>query len=314
MGVLQWGLSMSRRGGASQVAVVALMMVGGALAFLGCGKSATDKTLAVVNGQVIAERDVETRLAKLTPTYRQALKGDRRRLLEEMVLELLLLQEARTRGLERDPQVVALLQEARKQILIGRLIEQEGRERIQVTDQEIAEYYEQNKAQFTQPERWRASHILVNTEPEAKTVMDRLGRGEPFEQVAGEVSMDPSKKRGGDIGYFTRGQLVPEFEDACVQLRVGQTSGVVKSPLGYHIIQLADHQPAQQRSVADVQEQITQEIRGKQERARVDQFVSGLRKKAQVFLRDDAALPAQAPPAPSGQETSAPAARSNDHP
>lgn len=270
----------------------------------GCGSSAP-QALAVVNGQPITQRDLDARMAKLTPAYRQALGNDRRRLLEEMVLETLLIQEARKRGIERDSQVQTLLQEAKKQIMIGRLLEREGREQVEVSDQEIAAYYERHKTQFAQPERWRASHILVSTEPEAKVVVERLGKGESFEVVAKQVSQDPSKQRGGDIGYFSRGQLIPEFEEACVQLKVGQTSGVVKTSLGHHVIRLVDHQPVQQRALAEVKDRIIQELRSQQERARVDRFLAQVRKSAHVFIREEALPPVQ-PAQPAAGEPSSP--------
>ena len=276
-----------------------------ALLLVGCGRL-KGQALAVVNGQAITEQDLDARLKKLTPAYRQALGGDRRRLLEEMVLEALLLQEARKRGLERDPQVQELLREAKRQILIGRLLEREGREQVQVSDEEIAARYEENKAQFMIPERWRVSHVLVNTEAQAKGAVERLGKGEPFEQVARELSQDPSKTKGGDIGYFSRGQLIPEFEEACVQLKVGQTSGVVKTSLGFHVIRLVDHQAAQQRPLADVKDQMVRELRSQRERARVDQFLSQLRKQAHVFIREDVASPAPSPSASSSSPTNQP--------
>lgn len=280
-------------------------------AMAGCGRSG-GKPLAVVNGQVITEQDVAARLAKLTPAYRQALGHDRRRLLEEMVVETLLVQEARKRGLERDPQVRQLARDAQKQILIGRLLEREGRDKVQVADQEIAAYYDAHQDQFVEPERWRASQILVTTEPAAKGVVERLGKGESFERLAADLSQDPSKSRGGDIGYFTRGQLIPEFEAACLQLAVGQTSGVVKSSLGYHVIRMTDHRPGAQRGLGDVREQVAQSIRSQRERGLVEQYLSVLRKQAQVFLRDDAAgsTPRESPsaePPPGGADPSTPA-------
>ncbi len=272
-----------------------------ALLTAGCGRGG--KALAVVNGESITEQDVTARLQKLSPAYRQAIGSDRRRLVEEMVLETLLYQEARKRGVDRDPQAQELLSEAKKQIMIGRLLEQQSRQNGAASDQEIAAYYEANKAQFMQPERWRASHILVTTEDAAKTVIERLGKGETFEALAAELSQDPSKARGGDIGFFSRGQLIPEFEATCAQLKVGQTSGMVKSPLGYHVIRLTDHQPAQQRALADVKEQIAREIQSQHQRARVDQFVSQLRKQAHVFIRDDAAAPSAPSTAPAAPST-----------
>ena len=296
----------------TSIALLTTLMAGGA----GCGRQPGGKALAVVNGQPITEQDVTERLAKLSPAYRQALGNDRHRLLEEMVLEVLLLQEASRRGLDRDQEVRRLLLEARKQIMIGRLLEREAREKTQVADQEIAEFYEANKEQFAQPERWRASQILVNTEEQAKQAMDRLGKGEPFEKVATEISQDPSKKRGGDIGFFSKGQLIPEFEEACMQLKVGQTSGIVKTSLGYHVIRLSDHQPAQQRGLSDVKEQIAQELKSRRERSRVDQFVSTIRKQAQVFIRDDSArsTPASSESAQAPASSEVPAASAPTNP
>lgn len=273
------------------------------LAVLGCSGGG-GKTLAVVNGDVITEQDVSHRMTKLPASYRQALGGDRHRLLEEMVMETLLFQEARKRGLDRDPQVRELLVEAKRQIMIGRLMEQEGQRQGAVTDQDIAAYYEQNKAQFSQPERWRASQILVPTEAQAKQVLERLGKGESFDTVAQEVSQDPSKTKGGDLGYFSRGQLIPEFEEAVFQLRVGQTSGIVKTSLGYHVIYLVDHQPAQQRGLGDVKEQVAQDLQSRRQRSHADRFINELRKQAHVFIREDEA---RAKPAATPDRHDAPA-------
>src|SRR3989338_1115726 len=270
-----------------RVVSLATLLVTGLL-LTGCSGRG-GKTVAVVTGQVITEADVAHRMTKLPASYRQALGGNQRRLLEEMVLETLLFQEARKRGLDRDPLVQELLTEAKRQIMIGRLMEQEGQREGPVGDPAVAEYYDQHKAEFSQPERWRVSQILVPTEPQAKQVLDRLGRGESFGGVAEELSQDPSKTKGGDLGYFSRGQLIPEFEEAVFQLKVGQTSGVVKTSLGYHVISLADHQLPQQRGLGDVREQIVQDLQSRRGRSRVDQFVGQLRRQAHVFIRDDAA-------------------------
>jgi parvulin-like peptidyl-prolyl isomerase len=80
------------------------------------------------------------------------------------------------------------------------------------------------------------AHILVKTEQEAKTVLERLNKGETFSNVAKEVSHCPSGKRGGDLGTFTRGKMVKEFETAAFALQKGQTSPVVKTKFGYHVI------------------------------------------------------------------------------
>jgi parvulin-like peptidyl-prolyl isomerase len=86
------------------------------------------------------------------------------------------------------------------------------------------------------PDKVHCAHILVKTEQEAKTVIERLNKGEKFANIAKEMSLCPSGKRGGDLGTFTRGKMVKEFETAAFVLQKGQTSPMVKTKFGYHII------------------------------------------------------------------------------
>jgi len=86
------------------------------------------------------------------------------------------------------------------------------------------------------PDQVHCAHILVKTEQEAKTILERLNRGEKFANIAKEVSLCPSGKRGGDLGTFGRGKMVKEFETAAFSLQKGQISPIVKTKFGYHII------------------------------------------------------------------------------
>jgi len=86
------------------------------------------------------------------------------------------------------------------------------------------------------PDKVHCAHILVKTEAEAKTVLERLNKGEKFANIAREVSLCPSKKNGGDLGAFGRGKMVKEFETAAFALDKGQISGIVKTKFGYHIV------------------------------------------------------------------------------
>jgi len=86
------------------------------------------------------------------------------------------------------------------------------------------------------PNEVHCAHILVKTEKEAQTAVDRLNKGEKFSNVAKEVSLCPSRKNGGDLGTFTRGKMVKEFEQAAFALEKGQTSPIVKTQFGYHIV------------------------------------------------------------------------------
>lgn len=86
------------------------------------------------------------------------------------------------------------------------------------------------------PDKVHCAHILVKTETEAKTVLDRLNKGDKFSNIAKDLSLCPSGKRGGDLGTFTRGKMVKEFENCAFALQKGQTSTIVKTKFGYHII------------------------------------------------------------------------------
>lgn len=289
------------------------LIVTAAVALAGCGSGG--KVAAVVNSQVITVRELDERMAGMTPAVRQAVGNSRGRVLEQMVMETLLLQEARRRGLERDKQVQQLLREARRQVLFGRLVEVlRGEQTVGVPEEEIAKFYEENRSDFAQPASARASHILVNDEEAAEKALSRVKGGEPFAKVAQEVSVDPSRSNGGDIGFFSKGQVIPEFEEACRKLKPGEVSGVVKSTLGYHIILLTEKREARERPLEEVRDRIRRGLEQQQRQRHLEQVVQGLRSKAQIVVRDSALGPAEpaaqgalpaAPPARPGEEGSA---------
>lgn len=255
------------------------------VALSGCGSGG--KVVAVVNGQVITVKDLDDRMSGMNPATRQALGNSRGRVLEQMVMEALLLQEARRRGLENDKEVKNLLREARRQILFGRLVEVLRAEKpVEVPEEEVARYYEENRSNFAQPDSTRASHILTNDEETAKKALARVKAGEPFAKVAEELSADPSRANGGDIGFFAKGQVIPEFEEACRKLKPGEVSDVVKSSLGYHVIQVTEKREARERTLDEVKDRIRRALEQRQQQQHLEQVVQGLRSKAQVLVRD----------------------------
>jgi len=265
---------------------VSLLLIMGAGALIGC--SERGDVAATVNGQVITAQQVDTRMAQLSPSVRAALKNDPKRLLQEMVTESILMQEARTRGLNRDSDVQRLVEEARKQIMLGRLLEVMREEAaIEVTDQEVVQAYQANQDQFKEPERLRASHILVPTEAKAKEALGRIKEGEEFALVAQSVSKDPTAVQGGDIGYFSAGQLIPEFEAVCNKLQPGEVSSPLKTELGYHVIVLTERRAARVKPLVEVQETIRTQIAQRKRQRVVEQSIQAMRSSAQISVEGE---------------------------
>ncbi|MDR9854427.1 peptidylprolyl isomerase [Paenibacillus sp. VCA1] len=132
---------------------------------------------------------------------------------------------------------------------------------VKVTDEDVKKYFEENKASFDTPEEVKASHILVATKEEAEDILKQLKNGADFAKLAKEKSTDPgSKDQGGDLGYFPRGKMYKEFEDAAFKLKDGELSGVVKTQAGYHIIKKTGYKAAHTATLdekkADIKEQL----------------------------------------------------------
>jgi len=151
-----------------------------------------------------------------------------------------------------------------------------------VTEEEIKATYDQEAARVQQTERVRARHILVGTEKEAKDIAARIEKGENFEELAKQYSLDGSKEYGGDLGYFTAPEMVPEFSKAAFELKKGEVSKPVKTDFGWHIIKLED------RKVGGAQpyDQVKGAIRNILVRKKVQQVVDETRKAAKVEILD----------------------------
>lgn len=126
-----------------------------------------------------------------------------------------------------------------------------------ITDDDIKKYYDDNKASFNQEEEVRASHILVQTKEEADAILKQLKDGADFATLAKEKSADTgSKDNGGDLDFFKRGDMVAEFSDAAFKLKVGETSGAVKTEYGYHIIKVTDRKEAHEYTLDEKKDEI----------------------------------------------------------
>lgn len=154
---------------------------------------------------------------------------------------------------------------------------------VTVGDSEIEAYYEQNKGQYGKPEQVQARHILVETEEEAKGIIEELKAGASFEELAKAKSIDGSKEVGGELGYFGRGEMVPEFEEAAFSQKVGTFSlEPVKSQYGYHIILVEDHTAAVAPALTEIRADIEEAALNEAKDAEFQVYYDELSAKAEV--------------------------------
>lgn len=136
--------------------------------------------------------------------------------------------------------------------------------RTNVTDEDIKAHFEENKASFDEEEQVEASHILVKDEATAKEVAKKLADGGDFAELAKEYSTDNSAEKGGELGYFSRGKMVAEFEEAAFSMKPGTISEPVKTEHGYHIIQVTDKKEAKEATLEDHKKEIKELLVEKQ--------------------------------------------------
>ncbi len=182
-----------------------------------------------------------------------------------------------------------LKKKVREMLLIQKFI-QENIGEIQVSKEEMKNYYQKNKKKFQQPEKVKARHILINTkkrsETEAKNlaqkVKSELESGKDFCKEAKEYSDGPSGKKCGKLGYFSRQRMVPPFSQAAFNLSRGEYSNPVKTRFGYHIIEKLDQKSGSTTKFSDVKARINEQIKQQKKRKKAQKFITNLIEKSDV--------------------------------
>jgi foldase protein PrsA len=175
------------------------------------------------------------------------------------------------------------LADARDQLKNNLIVKKIFEGKIKISDQDIQNYFNQNKESFGEPEQVRASHILVKTEQEAKDIKQQLAQGASFEQLAKEKSIDPgSKDKGGDLGYFSAGKMVPEFDKVAFSLKPGEVSDIVKTQYGYHIIKVVDKKPAVAATLEANKDKIKDALFSQKLNEQIPAWLDDLHKNAKI--------------------------------
>ncbi len=251
---------------------------------LSCGCAKKPDVVARIGERVITTAELKGRLHKLPDKYRELVSANMKKYLDEFVVDELLYQEALRRGLQRNKDVIEIIEEAKKKILIAKLLKDNVDDEVTVSDEEAMEYYQKHPEEFRTPEIFRASHIMVRTPEEADQAMEMIKSGVDFAVVAKEKSVDTSAGNGGDVGYFVAGQIDPDFERECVKLSPGGVSGIIRTRYGYHIIKLTEKKASGIESFDEVKERIRHNLAALEKKKTFNDLVDELKKESKIQI------------------------------
>jgi len=217
--------------------------------------------LARVNGQPITSAEVDAAIIAMgAKGERYNNPEGRRMVLDQLINKKLFLADAAKNLYEYDPKFKAEFQKIKEDMLANFAIAK-AVENVKVTDDEAKKFFEDNKSELVSGEAVNASHILVDSEEKANEILAKINAGEiSFEDAARANSSCPSSEQGGNLGEFTRGQMVPEFDEACFSMEVGEIRGPVKTQFGFHLIKLNAKNEAQPLEYETIADQIKQKL------------------------------------------------------
>ena len=221
------------------------------------------KILAKVNGTPITEADVDRMLMAMGQNG-QAYNNPQGRamIVDQLISKKLMLLDAEKNLYEYDAEFKAELEYIKEDMLANFAIKKTV-EAITVTDDEVKKEYDENQDKFKTGESVDASHILVDSEEKANELLKKINDGEiSFEDCARQNSSCPSSSNGGSLGEFTRGQMVPEFDNACFTMNVGEIAGPVKTQFGYHLIKLNAKNEPKTLAFEEIKDGLKQQMLG----------------------------------------------------
>jgi len=240
-------------------------------------KKAESATFATVNGKAIPKLRADALIAGQAAQGQPDSPELRKAVMEELVRREVLTQESIKKGFDKKPEVQGQIDLARQGVLIGAYLNEYVRTHP-VTDDQVKKEYEEIKAKLGSRE-YKARHILVEKEDEAKAIIEKLKKGAKIEDLAKDSKDPGSKERGGDLGWANPASFVPPFSAAMTRLEKGKfTETPVKSDFGWHVILLEDTRELKLPGIDEAKGQIGQQLQQRQ----VQKHIDDLRAKAKV--------------------------------
>jgi peptidyl-prolyl cis-trans isomerase C len=244
--------------------------------------AAQDTVVAKVNGKAISETDIKLAEAEIGSELGSLPDPAKRRVLVEYVIENQLFADAAERAkLGSGAEFENRMQYWRRRALRDTYFDKSVKGTV--GEAEARSFYDEQVKQLKPEEEVKARHILVESEEQAKAVAEKLALGTDFAQLAKELSKDPgTKEEGGSLGYFGRGQMVPQFEEAAFKLNKGETSQPVETQFGWHVLQLEDRRERKPPEFGLIKDRIIASMVHR----KAQEMAGSLRDKAQIEYLD----------------------------
>lgn len=261
---------------------------------------AENEILAKVGDVSLTQEKFSLMVQAMPPQY-QAMVENMPKVKDDLVRSwtetTLLSQEALNAGIDKDPLIALRLEEMTIRILVEKLISERIDTTTPIPADEVRQYYDTHPDEFIQGEQVKAQHILIridkNSSPEAQakaqalivTIQKRLEAGESFMKLAEEFSEDPgSKDKGGDLGYFGKGQMIAEFEEAAFNAQIGQICEPVKTPYGFHLIKVNDKKEAVTIPFDHISQKLEEKLRTERNHKALQDLLAVLKEKYPVTI------------------------------
>lgn len=245
--------------------------------------------LATVGKMPITQEDFNRSFESLPPQVQSQLAqspDQKSLLLDELVKQRLVYLEAEKAGYAKNKKVLERLESIKKDLMVGAFVEEYLEKNAKVSEKDMEAFYKENQAQFVEAESVNASHILLKDEAKAKQILAEAQKpGADFGELAKQHSEEPgAANRGGKLGDFGRGQMVPEFEKAAFEGSIGVVPNLVQTKFGHHILKINSKTPARTVPYAEVKEQIAHALENRAKGDALEKLVKELELKHAVKL------------------------------
>jgi peptidyl-prolyl cis-trans isomerase C len=244
-----------------------------------------ENAVAVVNNEYVTFEDIEAKLQATPAFYADYVKENPRVAVDDYVNQLLLFQQAKAHEEKYREEIKYRVRNYYMELVTEKFVENEISNRIKISQEEIADYYNNHLEEFIIPEKVRIYEIVVDSREKARHIINRLQAGEMFEKIAQNESISSSRLKEGDLGWLGVKKLDPEVASLVTQMNPGEIlANVIETSIGYHIIKLVGKSEQRTLSLQEAEEPIKELLKSQKKKREVEKFVENFREKSSVLI------------------------------